>query len=164
MAFSTTVLPSPPTSPRIATTRIRIKPARRPNSLVDIPSSQGHEARTRSMSPSLSKLVITDPDTPGSEKPANRNMVARNRRQSSITYYTPSSPAPWDQRLPLNKRFSSSVDISRDVDSVMINGKENASKRSSLVFSSRSPSTRESVSSFDAGGTKEREPLTLVEK
>ena len=156
-------LPSPPTSPtspRTATARIRIKPNRRPDSLCNFPSTPGSEDpadRTRRLSQPFSRIVTT-------EGPEPRTIIANKRRQSSITYYTPSSPSPWSQRPQLNTTLSYSGDGPRDAAPVTVNGKENVSKRSSLVLSSRSPSTRESVSSLDVAGVREREPLTLVEK
>ncbi|KAH0834931.1 hypothetical protein J3R83DRAFT_10617 [Lanmaoa asiatica] len=165
-----TSLPSPPTSPTspraATTTRIRIKHPRRPGSLSNVsytPGSEGHGERTRSMSPSLSRIVTADPDTPGPEnRTTSASAVARKRRQTSITYYTPSSPSPWSQRPQSNRTLSSGVDGPRDGEPVMANGTGNVSQRSSLVLGSRTPSTRESLCSSDGVGA--REPLTLVEK
>lgn len=166
------VLPSPPTSPispRAATARIRIKVPRRPGSLGNVQfttSAEGRAEPTGSMSPS--KIVSADPNTPGSENrtttPASARPVAGKRRKPSITYYTPSSPSPWTQRPQLDRTLSSSVDGPRDGEPVAANGKENASRRSSVVLGSGSPPTRESVCSLDGVGAREREPLTLVEK
>ncbi|KAG6379859.1 hypothetical protein JVT61DRAFT_10419 [Boletus reticuloceps] len=151
-------------------TRIRINPPR-PGSISNVPftpRTATHAERTRSMSPSWSRIVTADVVTSGSEvkaiAPAIANVVASKRRQPSITYYTPSSPSPWSQRPQLNRTLSSSVDSVEPVVVNAFNARENVSKRSSLVFSSRSPSTRESISSSEATGAREREPLTLVEK
>lgn len=166
------VLPSPPTSPtspRTAmTTRTRLKAPRKPGSPGNATSSESHKERTRSTSLSLSRVVRADPDTPGSENRtvarASVSVVVGKRRKPSIAYYTPSSPSPWSQRPQLNRTPSSGVDSPRDGESVMANGRENVSRRSSLVLASHSPSTRESVCSSDGVSAKEREPLTMVEK
>lgn len=151
--------PSSPTSPRTATARVRIKAQRRTDSLIILPSTERHGQRTRSLSQSQSTIPTTErSDIP----PASPNAPAAKRRQSSIAYYTPASPSPWSQRLQLNTSLPPSVDGHGEP--IVANGKETTSKRSSLVLSSRSPSTRESVSSLDAAGAREREPLTLVEK
>ncbi|KAG8216567.1 hypothetical protein J3R82DRAFT_6748 [Butyriboletus roseoflavus] len=165
-------LPSPPTSPTspkaATTTRTRIMASRRPGSPGDTTSSEGHEERTRSTSPSLSRVASADPDTADSENRTvarpSASVAVGKRRKPSIAYYTPSSPSPWSQRPQSNRTLSSGVDSPRDGEPVMSNGRENVSQRSSVVLGSRSPSTRESVCSSDGVGVREREPLTMVEK
>ena len=123
-------LPSPLTSltpPTTATTRIRIKPPRRPGSL-SIP-------RTRSMS--APTVVTTDPDTPASDIRSNALAGAVGRRQSHKSPITPSSPSPSSRRSQSYRTLLSGLDGVAD-------GKENVSKRSSLALGSCSPSTRES--------------------
>ncbi|KAF8552477.1 hypothetical protein OG21DRAFT_1511421 [Imleria badia] len=145
--------PSLPTSPRT------LKAQRRTDSLCIVPSTERHGQRTRSMSQSLSTITTSERSDIALASPS---VVANKRRQSSIAYYTPASPSPWTQRPQSNTTAPSSVDGPRDGEPVVVNG--NMSKRSSLVLSSRSPSTRESVSSLDGAVAREREPLTLVEK
>ena len=165
-------LPSPPISPiapeRADATRIRTKPRRKPFSLgnISVAGFEAHEERTWTTSP---KTMTTEPFTPSSESKASivahARAAAGKRRQSSIAYYTPTSPSPWSQRPSFSRTFSPGVDSLPDVEFGLVNGKESVSRRSSVVPSSRSPSTpRDSVFSVDGAGAREREPLTLVEK
>ena len=78
-------------------------------------------------------------------------------RRPSITSYTPSSPSPPSQQPQSHGTLSSGLDGVAD-------RKDNVSKRSSLVLSLCSPSTRECLSSLNGAGAREREPLTLVER
>jgi hypothetical protein len=185
-------LPSPPTSPispatRTAT-RIRLKASRRQTSMgfVSSPTTLGEgKETTRSVSPSTLKLMIAEAEHPsgtggGTITPTSASVKAK-RRQSSIAYFTPSSPSPWDQRPRLTRTASGSgpPGISRiegtasNVECLSSTGNgENRGiatpagpvKRTSLVLSTRTNSNRESVCSSDDVGGREREPLTLVEK
>lgn len=167
-SFST---PTSPTSPR-TTTRIRIKNPRQPGSMSKMPSpTEGHaqRTRTRSMSLSSSRIVSAHSVPPGPDRvrpthAASKSVVIAKRRQSSIAYYTPSSPSPWSHRPQSSRTLSPGVDGPRDAEPVVANGKEGSSHRSSFALDSRSPSTRDSVSSPDGVSPGERTPLTLVEK
>ncbi|KIK91941.1 hypothetical protein PAXRUDRAFT_604687 [Paxillus rubicundulus Ve08.2h10] len=185
-------LPSPPTSPISpgtgTATRIRPKASRRQSSMGFVsppnPPSEGKET-TRRVSPSTLKLVMAEAEHPsgaggGTITPVSASVKAK-KRQSSIAYFTPSSPSPWDQRPRLTRTASGSglAGISR-MEGITSNAERVSStgngentgvatpagpgKRTSLALSTRTNSNRESVcSSGDLGG-REREPLTLAEK
>ncbi|KAF8834681.1 hypothetical protein BDN67DRAFT_985156, partial [Paxillus ammoniavirescens] len=185
-------LPSPPTSPISpgtgTATRIRLKASRRQSSMgfVSSPTTPGEgKGTTRSASPSTLKLMTAEGEHPsgtggGTITPTSASVKAK-RRQSSIAYFTPSSPSPWDQRPGLTRTASGSgpAGISRiegtasnaECVSSAGNGENRGIatpagpvKRTSLVLSTRTNSNRESACSFDDVGGREREPLTLVEK
>ena len=146
-------LPSPLTSltpPTTATTRIRIKPPRRPGSL-SIP-------RTRSMS--APTVVTTDPDTPASDIRSNALAGAVGRRQS---HKSPITPLP---RLPRQVGDPNRTELSclawtawRTERRTCQRGQVSPWAHAHLLLVSR-----ESLSSLDGAGAREREPLTLVER
>ncbi|KAF9220748.1 hypothetical protein BS17DRAFT_820258 [Gyrodon lividus] len=141
--------------------------------------------RTRSASPSISNFALAEAEHPngsrsGTITPASASVKAK-RRQSSIAYFTPSSPSPWDQRPRPTRTVSGSghVGTSRiegtDDDGECVSSTGNREsmgsatsagpgKRTSLILSTRTNSHKESVCSSDDVGGREREPLTLVEK
>ncbi|KIJ63760.1 hypothetical protein HYDPIDRAFT_112705 [Hydnomerulius pinastri MD-312] len=191
---SLNALPSPPTSPTSPGTgtiaRIRLKATRRQSSIGYFSSGGGAMSsetseRTRSASPSISAFTAGAASGSATITPASANVKAK-RRQSSIAYFTPSSPAPWDQRPGLTRTTSvganradgvEAPDAKREslgngVGSVMGGKRESLGnaisagpgKRSSLILGTRSNSNRESVCSTDDVGGREREPLTLVER
>ncbi|KAI6006270.1 hypothetical protein F5J12DRAFT_905741 [Pisolithus orientalis] len=146
-----TALPSPPTSPvstagNITTTRIRLKAIRAPraarNSSIESVSVQS-ECRDDSC-------------------------IKAKRRQSSIAYFTPSSPSPWERggqrHRPSSSRAGLNSTPSPSTRSELLEDENGGGERASLAISPCSRPCGVSVSSPDGVDAKEREPLTLIEK
>ena len=103
------------------------------------------------------------------------DLVKAKRRQSSIAYFTPSSPSPWERiegqkhRRSLTRAGPSSAPsppsrgrtLEGDGPRAFPSAGRMGGKRESLGMDDLSNSNRESLKGV---GTKEREPLTLVEK
>lgn len=167
-----TALPSPPTSPvsttgNITTTRIRLKAIRAPraarNSSIESVSVQS-ECRDDSW-------YTTSPAPPvkesghGTITPAS---IKAKRRQSSIAYFTPSSPSPWERggqrHRPSSSRAGLNSTPSPSTRSELLEDENGGGERASLAISPCSRPCGVSVSSPDGVDAKEREPLTLIEK
>jgi len=99
--------------------------------------------------------------------------VKAKRRQSSIAYFTPSSPSPWERiegqkhRRSLTRAGPSSAPsppsrgriLEGDGPRVSLNAGRMGGKRENLVMNDLPNSNRESLEEV---GAKEREPLTLT--
>ncbi|KAI6104165.1 hypothetical protein F5141DRAFT_171686 [Pisolithus sp. B1] len=165
------VLPSPPTSPvstagNFAATRIRLKAIRTPratrNSSVDSVSVQ---SECRGESRYTSPVPHTTGNSNGTVTPAS---IKAKRRQSSIAYFTPSSPSPWERdgqrHRPNSSRAGPNSTPSPSGGSESLEDEGGGGKRVSLAMNACSHLSGDSVSSLEGVDTKEREPLTLVEK
>ncbi|KAG6331509.1 hypothetical protein ID866_7579 [Astraeus odoratus] len=174
------ILPSPPTSPvslgNPTTTRIRLKATRAPKMTVTIPASMagGAEATQGDFASTLAGSEVHSTITPASAK------AKAKRRQSSIAYFTSSSPSPWDREGYTHRRSLSRAGLS-SVSSPSSRGglldgeracedptgsgiRSGGGKRESLVLSAHSGSKRESLCSVSQVEERGREPLTLVEE
>ncbi|KAL4073474.1 hypothetical protein J3A83DRAFT_2540859 [Scleroderma citrinum] len=182
-------LPSPPTSPiflsgnALTTTRVRLKAPEAPKAVKPVPNaspieswSEGTTWCASPSSKSLEAAVAGGESEHGTVTPASAG-VKTKRRQSSIAYFTPSSPSPWDRiegqkhRRSLTRVGPSSLsspssrsDMLKE-DGPLISSSANGigragGKRESLVIDTVTNSNSESA----WVGAKEREPLTLVEK
>ncbi|KAI6012134.1 hypothetical protein BKA83DRAFT_4370600 [Pisolithus microcarpus] len=165
------VLPSPPTSPvsttgNFAATRIRLKATRTPratrNSSVDsvsVLSECRDESRYTSPAPHTTRTSY------GTVTPAS---IKAKRRQSSIAYFTPSSPSPWERdgqrHRPNSSRAGPNSTPSPSSGSELLEDEGGDGKRVSLAMKGYSHVNGDSVSSLEVVDTKEREPLTLADK
>ena len=173
-------LPSPPTSPVLlapAPTRIRLIKTPKGLKTVTILSTPSQnepwdEGVTQSASPSLTSFaaaVARTGNRHGTVTPANVGMKAK-RRQSSIAYFTPSSPSPWERiedqkhRRSMTRAGPGSVfsppscgrTLEGDGPLVSPSARSGAGTGEGVVLNDLSNSNSESI--------RERKPLTLVEK
>ncbi|KAI6127847.1 hypothetical protein EDD16DRAFT_1892747 [Pisolithus croceorrhizus] len=165
------VLPSPPTSPvssagNFVATRIRLKAIRTPrttrNSSVDSVSVQ---SECRGELRYTSAVPHTTGNSNGTATPAS---IKAKRRQSSIAYFTPSSPSPWERdgqrHRPNSSRAGPNPTPSPSSGSELLEDEGGGGKRASLATNACSHPSGDSIGSLEGIDTKEREPLTLVEK